>query len=168
MNLSKLLEIVRDREAWHSVVRGVAKSGTRLNHQTTATTSPIEGKGLALRSWHRSPRGVGSFMGLCVGLGRGWDLRAGTTLLCEFHFSPRVCALLRGWLGAGGVGAVPQTWPSRLPSVCRHAGSCDDGLCPLECVQAVQAGDGSLHSGQKQGFVSSTCVHSYGQCWSLP
>ena len=57
-----------------------------------------------------------------------------------------MCALLRGWLGAGGVGAMPQTWPSRLPSVCRHAGSCDDGLCPLECVQAVQAGDGSLWS----------------------
>ena len=82
MNLSKLLEIVKDREAWHSVVHGVAKSGTRLSHQTTATTNPIEGKGLALRSWHRSPRGVGSLMGLCVGLGRGWDLRAGTTLLC--------------------------------------------------------------------------------------
>ena len=57
-----------------------------------------------------------------------------------------MCALLRGWLGAGGVGAMPQTWPSRLPSVCRHAGSCDNGLCPLECVQAVQAGDGSLWS----------------------
>ena len=28
MNLSKLWEIVKDREAWHAVAHGVAKSGT--------------------------------------------------------------------------------------------------------------------------------------------
>ena len=32
MNLSNLLEIVRDREAWHAVVHGVAKSQTRLSN----------------------------------------------------------------------------------------------------------------------------------------
>ena len=31
MNLGKLWEMVRDREAWHAVVRGVAKSWTRLS-----------------------------------------------------------------------------------------------------------------------------------------
>ena len=30
MNLSKLWEMVRDREAWHATVHGVAKSWTRL------------------------------------------------------------------------------------------------------------------------------------------
>ena len=30
MNLSKLWEIVKDREAWHAVVHGVAKSQTQL------------------------------------------------------------------------------------------------------------------------------------------
>ena len=29
MNLSKFLEIVEDREAWHAVVRGLAKSQTQ-------------------------------------------------------------------------------------------------------------------------------------------
>ena len=32
MNLSKLQEIVKDREAWHAVVRGVAKSQTQYSN----------------------------------------------------------------------------------------------------------------------------------------
>ena len=32
MNLSKLQEIVKHREAWHTAVRGVAASQTRLNN----------------------------------------------------------------------------------------------------------------------------------------
>ena len=35
MNLSKLREIVKDREAWHSVVHGVIKSQTQLSDSTT-------------------------------------------------------------------------------------------------------------------------------------
>ena len=32
LNLSKLREIVKDREAWHATVPGVARSGTRLSN----------------------------------------------------------------------------------------------------------------------------------------
>ena len=35
MNLSKLREIVKDREAWHGVVHGVTKSWTQLSNWTT-------------------------------------------------------------------------------------------------------------------------------------
>ena len=38
MNLGKLGEIVRDREAWHAAVHGIAKSQIRLNDWTTVTT----------------------------------------------------------------------------------------------------------------------------------
>ena len=37
MSLSKLREIVKDREAWHAVVHGVTKSQTRLSNWTVTT-----------------------------------------------------------------------------------------------------------------------------------
>ena len=39
MNLGKLQEIVRDREAWHATVHGVAKSQTQLSNSTATTTT---------------------------------------------------------------------------------------------------------------------------------
>ena len=38
VNLSKLWETVKDREAWSAVVHGVTRSRTRLSNWTTATT----------------------------------------------------------------------------------------------------------------------------------
>ena len=35
MSLRKLREMVKDREAWHATVHGVAKSWTRLSDRTT-------------------------------------------------------------------------------------------------------------------------------------
>ena len=51
MSLSKLWEMVKDRETWHAEVRGVAKSWTRLSYQTTRTESGEESHvSAALRS----------------------------------------------------------------------------------------------------------------------
>ena len=52
MNLSKLQEIVKDREAWSAAVHGVANSWTRLNDWTTTAT---KGKILYISKPHQHP-----------------------------------------------------------------------------------------------------------------
>ena len=56
MNLSKPWEIVKDREAWHASVHGVAKSWTRLSNWITTTSK--------CRSFLR----VGSSLWVCLHL----------------------------------------------------------------------------------------------------
>ena len=42
MSLSKLLEMVKDREAWHTAVHGVAKSQTRLSNWTKLKSTSMK------------------------------------------------------------------------------------------------------------------------------
>ena len=40
LNLGRLWEMVRDREAWRAAVQGVANSQTRLSNRTTRLVHP--------------------------------------------------------------------------------------------------------------------------------
>ena len=49
MSLSKLREIVKDREAWHAAVHGVAKNQTQLSKGTTITEKSRQSGAWALK-----------------------------------------------------------------------------------------------------------------------
>ena len=107
MNLSKLLEIVKDRRAWHAAFHGIAKSQTWLSDWMTAdkskesilyilykTSHAIQTKdfykALWRRQWHPTPvllpgksHGWRSLVG-CSPRGR-WEVD--TTQWLHFHFS---------------------------------------------------------------------------------
>ena len=46
MNLSKLQEMVKDREAWRAAVHGVAKNQTQLSNEQEAPQLVRQGEGL--------------------------------------------------------------------------------------------------------------------------
>ena len=71
MSLSKLQEMVKDREAWHVTVLGVAKSRTWLTKQTTTDVSGSQAHRLWDTHWHS-----GGLLGRLSGsmMGEEWRL----------------------------------------------------------------------------------------------
>ena len=88
-NLSRFWEIVKDREAWHAAVHGVAKNWTQFNNWTTIITNITElfswplwvalANELSPRKWSWEPlifsqlvKSTGDNLDLAISLWSGW------------------------------------------------------------------------------------------------
>ena len=69
MNLSKLLELVKDREVWHAAVHGIAKGQIRLNDWTAATTKQEN------HTYRHERIPVGICLWELPDWGRGWEIK---------------------------------------------------------------------------------------------
>ena len=90
MNLGKCQEIVRDREAWHAAIHGVAKSQTRLSDWTTTAQFMVTCGGSAQTNWMNCERQRGAKEGDLGYKARKLDLSSGcvTNPWCDLEQVP--------------------------------------------------------------------------------
>jgi len=72
MSLSKLWEMVKEREAWHAAVHGIAKSPTQLSGTNEQQQVAVKKSLKAPDSDNRGPRV--QFLALWVSKGKAWDI----------------------------------------------------------------------------------------------
>ena len=70
LSFSKLLEMVKDREAWRAVVHGIAENWTWLGHCTTTTTTRSKKNFFWFSYWYGDNDDFGIALNVTVGLSK--------------------------------------------------------------------------------------------------